>query len=188
MKKRIMVLSMIFCMGLATIACGKEESAPETSEAVESVEQSVDDTASEETTESSEEVTEDEEDEEATNTTVWCGYLEASNKELSGEPDEYGVIRAIIYDAHLDGDTFTLEGTLNFKNVMSQDPIGMVPGDVNTFKVDENTKYLLHGGEAGPEEKTREEFEEIFKGLLDSGLFFEVELENGVAKTVNIRS
>jgi hypothetical protein len=183
MKKRIMVLSMIFCMGLATIACGKEESAPETSEAVESVEQSVEETVSEETTEDVEE------DSEATaQTEVWCGYLEASNKELSGEPDEYGVIRAIIYDAHLDGDTFTLEGTLNFKNDMSQDPIGMVPGDVNTFKVDENTKYLLYGGEAGPEEKTREEFEEIFKGLLDSGLFFEVEIENGVAKTVNIRS
>ena len=52
------------------------------------------------------------------------GIKLCQNKELSGEPDEYGVIRAIIYDAHLDGDTFTLEGTLNFKNDMSQDPIG----------------------------------------------------------------
>ena len=72
MKKRLLILSMIFCMGLATIACGKDETTQETSEALESVDQSVEDTGSAETTEDSEEIAE-----ETAQTEVWCGYLEA---------------------------------------------------------------------------------------------------------------
>ena len=63
-----------------------------------------------------------------------------------------------------------------------------MPEDVNTFKVDKNTKYQMVGGELGTVDVSREEFEINFKACLDSGLYFEVEIVDGVATTIQICS
>lgn len=209
MKKRLLALSMILAMSLAAVACGQDDDAQMMSnpasitEEADDVEDTVDTTEAEDVTgaadaesdvtddaAATDEVTDESEDitDNAGVTEIWCGYLMASNKDQSGEPDEYGMIQAIIYDGGFDGDTFTVYGTLNFKNDPDQDPIGMVPGDKNSFKVDDNTQYQLVGGEGGPEIITKDEFAQHFADCLDTGLYFEVQLVDGVATVVLISS
>ena len=113
MKKKFLTLSVIMCMALSVVACGKEKIAdPEVPQAA------IADLADEEI----EEVTEDldyndetEVAEESSENYVLCGTLYSSMKYQSGEFDEYGKIQAIIYDGGLEDDTFTLVGTVYFK-------------------------------------------------------------------------
>lgn len=191
MKKKLLTLMMIGCMALAGVACGKENVVSDVNTSNETV--TTEDATTNEPIASDDEVVEEleddsEDDSEESFSEVWCGYLQSSKKDESGEPDEYGTLQPIIYDGGLEGDTFTIVGTLNFKATFDNDPAGMVPGDVNTFKVDENTKYQMSGGEAGLDDVTKEEFSEYFESLLDSGLYFQVEIEDGVAKVIQICS
>lgn len=191
MKKKLLTIMMIGCMALVGVACGKENTVSDVTAENETVtaEDTTADVEEAGNEDSSEEaVTEESEESEESMSEVWCGYLQSSMKDESGEPDEYGTIRPIIYDGGLEDDTFTVVGTLNFKNYLDQDPVGMLSGDVNTFKVDENTQYQMCGGEVGPDNVTKEEFSEYFESLLDSGLYFQVEIENGVAKIIQICS
>ena len=119
---------------------------------------------------------------------IWDGTLLASDKENSGQADEFGLVHYIIHDGSVDGDTFTVYGSMCVVNPSTRQTESVLDGDTHTFKVNKNTVYQLGGGEMGPQEVSQEEFMEVFFDCLNSGIGFRVELEDGVATTVEIYS
>ncbi|MCR5273222.1 MAG: hypothetical protein K6E13_09620 [Lachnospiraceae bacterium] len=63
-----------------------------------------------------------------------------------------------------------------------------VDKNVYTIVLDENTQFTASGGDADPEQMTREEFESYLKDLINSGLGLEIKIENGVATVMDIYS
>lgn len=195
MKKISLLLAIVFCFSL--VGCGKN-TAPaalestnsvETNQSTESVESTEipEDTASEDFAETPDSV--DNEEAEEDDGTYWLsGYLKSSEKDKSGEPDEYGVIQPIIYVAKIDGDSLIIEGTTNFRNEESQDPVGMGPGDYAEFIITDETVFQMVGGEYGPETVTKEEFAGYLESCADSGILLDLKITGAKVTIAKIRS
>ncbi len=116
--------------------------------------------------------------------TYWIsGYLLASNKDSAGEPDENGVLQAIIYEAYIEDDFLTIKGVTNFRNEESQDPVGMNEGDEAGFIITDQTVFQMVGGDIGPEVVTKEEFAQYLKDCADTGLLLDIQV-NGAQVVV----
>ena len=65
-----------------------------------------------------------------------------------------------------------------------------VTWDMDTYfvPIDANTQYQSSGGEEGPDPIPAAEFPEYLNRCMGSGLGFGIEMENGVAKTLDIFS
>ena len=145
MKKVSLLLTVAICATL--LGCGKTENADAgaatavSAEALESVTESVSvpetDTASTSFTEAL-----------ADEGTYWMsGYLRASDKDSAGEPDESGVLQAIIYEAYIEDDILTVKGVTNFRNDKAQDPVGMNDADEAAFIITDQTVFQMVGGD-----------------------------------------
>lgn len=174
MRKVSLLLTVAICASL--IGCGKTENADAgattavSAEALESVTESV---SVPETDTASTSFTEALEDE----GTYWMsGYLRASDKDSAGEPDESGVLQAIIYEAYIEDDIFTVKGVTNFRNDKAQDPVGMNDVDEAAFIITDQTVFQMVGGEDGPEDVTKEEFAQYLKDCADSGLLLDIQV------------
>ena len=202
MKKRILSMIMIATMGLSAAACGKEtaetasteeastlfESTTSEAPAADSASAAESEAAtSEEAQANQAEVDFNTPDEYATDG-VWSAYLLASDADKSGTTDADGTTYAIIYSAEATADEIVVYGAMNFRNSKDQDPIAITENTSHMFKVDSSTKYQMTGGEAGPDDVSKDEFFEYITSLIDSGLGFEVEVVNGVAVTMQIQS
>ena len=176
MKKVSLLLAVSICATL--LGCGKTENADAgattavSAEAIESVTESVSvpvpetDTASTSFTEAL-----------ADEGTYWMsGYLRASDKDSAGEPDESGVLQAIIYEAYIEDDILTVKGVTNFRNDIDQDPVGMNDVDEAAFIITDQTAFQMVGGEEGPEDVTKEEFAQYLKDCADSGLLLDIQV------------
>lgn len=174
MRKVSLLLTVAICASL--LGCGKTENADAgaatavSAEAIESVTESVSvpktDTASTSFTEAL-----------ADEGTYWMsGYLRASDKDSAGEPDESGVLQAIIYEAYIEDDILTVKGVTNFRNDKAQDPVGMNDGDEAAFIITDQTIFQMVGGEDGPEDVTKEEFAKYLKDCADSGLLLDIQV------------
>ena len=174
MRKVSLLLTVAICASL--LGCGKTENADAgaatavSAEAIESVTESVSvpktDTASTSFTEAL-----------ADEGTYWMsGYLRASDKDSAGEPDESGVLQAIIYEAYIEDDILTVKGVTNFRNDKAQDPVGMNDGDEAAFIITDQTIFQMVGGEDGPEDVTKEEFAQYLKDCADSGLLLDIQV------------
>jgi hypothetical protein len=174
MRKVSLLLAVSICATL--IGCGKTENADAgaatavSAEAIESVTESVSvpetDTASTSFTEAL-----------ADEGTYWMsGYLRASDKDSAGEPDESGVLQAIIYEAYIEDDILTVKGVTNFRNDKAQDPVGMNDVDEAAFIITDQTVFQMVGGEDGPEDVTKEEFAQYLKDCADSGLLLDIQV------------
>ena len=176
MKKVSLLLAVSICATL--LGCGKTENADAgaatavSAEAIESVTESVSvpetetDTASTSFTEAL-----------ADEGTYWMsGYLRASDKDSAGEPDESGVLQAIIYEAYIEDDILTVKGVTNFRNDIDQDPVGMNDVDEAAFIITDQTVFQMVGGEDGPEDVTKEEFAQYLKDCADSGLLLDIQV------------
>ena len=181
MRKVSLLLTVAICASL--LGCGKTENADAgaatavSAEAIESVTESVSvpktDTASTSFTEAL-----------ADEGTYWMsGYLRASDKDSAGEPDESGVLQAIIYEAYIEDDILTVKGVTNFRNDKAQDPVGMNDGDEAAFIITDQTIFQMVGGEDGPEDVTKEEFAQYLKDCADSGLLLDIQV-NGAQVVV----
>lgn len=116
--------------------------------------------------------------------TYWIsGYLLASNKDSAGEPDENGVLQAIIYEAYIEDDFLTIKGVTNFRNEESQDPVGMNEVDEAGFIITDQTVFQMVGGDIGPEVVTKEEFAQYLKDCADTGLLLDIQV-NGAQVVV----
>ena len=105
------------------------------------------------------------------------GYLRASDKESAGEPDEYGVLQAIIYEAGIEDDFLTVKGVTNFRNDKAQDPVATNDIDEASFIITDQTVFQMVGGEGGPEDVSKEDFAQYLKDCADTGLLLDIQVE-----------
>jgi hypothetical protein len=207
MKKRNIVFVAVLCAGMMLSACGAKETEEATLfESAETVTEAVQESAQTETqdvakdvqdvqtweaeqTEGSESVDAPADVVDYSTTTGLCGAsLRASDKDQAGQFNEWGTLNTIVYEATLEGDSIIAKGTMDYRNVAGQDSITVSEDTTHVFKVDDNTVYEMRGGEDGAEVISKEEFAEYLTSLIDTGLFFEVELNEGVVTTASISS
>ena len=117
---------------------------------------------------------------------VYGAYLKVSDKDKIGTTNEAGVFYEIVYDASINGDELIASGAMDYRNFKEQDPITVSSNLKHIFVVNESTIYQMVGGEDGPEVISKEEFATNLKEMIDSGLFLEVEVSNGVVTTASI--
>ncbi len=204
MKKRNIVFVAALCAGMILSACGAKETEEasmfESAEAVTEAAQETVETEAQNAakdvqevqageTEGSESVDAPADAADYSTTTGLCGAsLKASDKDKAGQFNEWGVLNTIVYEASLEGDSIIAKGTMDYRNEAGQDSITVSEDTTHVFKVDENTVYEMRGGEDGAEVISKEEFAEYLTSLIDTGLFFEVELNEGVVTTASISS
>ena len=109
-------------------------------------------------------------------------FLLASDRELIDTTNDYGVFYRIVYEASLEDDELRACGSMDYRNFKDQDSITISSDLTHVFKVDDNTVYRK-GTEVGDQTITKEEFAELLEIRKNSGMFFEVEIRNGVLKT-----
>ena len=109
-------------------------------------------------------------------------FLIASDRDLIDTTNDYGVFYRVVYEASLENDELRACGSMDYRNFKGQDSITISSDLTHVFKVDDNTVYMK-GTETGDETISREEFAELLDTRKDSGMFFELEISDGVAKT-----
>ena len=109
-------------------------------------------------------------------------FLIASDRGLIDTTNDYGVFYRVVYEASLENDELRACGSMDYRNFKGQDSITISSDLTHVFKVDDNTVYMK-GTETGDETISREEFAELLDTRKDSGMFFEVEISDGVVKT-----
>ena len=109
-------------------------------------------------------------------------FLLASDRELIDTANDYGVFYRVVYEASLEDDELRACGSMDYRNFKDQDSITISSDLTHVFKVDDNTVYRK-GTEVGDQTITKEEFAELLEIRKNSGMFFEVEISNGVLKT-----
>ena len=109
-------------------------------------------------------------------------FLIASDRELIDTTNDYGVFYRVVYEASLEDDELRACGSMDYRNFKDQDSITISSDLTHVFKVDDNTVYRK-GTEVGDQTITKEEFAELLEIRKNSGMFFEVEISNGVLKT-----
>ena len=181
MRKISLLLAASVCVTL--LGCGKTENAETgaaTGFSVEPIESVTESEPLSETDTAENDFTEALDDE----GTYWLsGYLRASDKDSAGEPDEYGVLQAIIYEAYIEDDILTVKGVTNFRNDKAQDPVGMNDVDEAAFIITDQTVFQMIGGEEGPEDVTKEDFAQYLKDCADTGLLLDIQV-NGAQVVV----
>ena len=109
-------------------------------------------------------------------------FLIASDRHLIDTTNDYGVFYRVVYEASLENDELRACGSMDYRNYKGQDSITISSDLTHVFKVDDNTVYMK-GTETGDETISREEFAEFLDTRKNSGMFFEVEISDGVVKT-----
>ena len=66
--------------------------------------------------------------------------------------------------------------------------LGRVEHGTYTFAVTEDTEYRTGGSDGVRGYKTQAEFQEFMRDLMNSGLGFEIKVENGIAVEVGVYS
>ena len=115
-----------------------------------------------------------------------ASFLLASDRERIDTTNDYGVLYRVVYQASLEGDELIACGSMDYRNFKDQDPITITSDQTHVFKVDDNTVYRMIGDESGTNTVTKEEFAGLLDKLKDSGMYFEVEISNGVAASATI--
>lgn len=186
MKKLSLLLVASICVTL--LGCGKTENAETvavTGITVEPIESITESESLSQTETSDKHFTEALNDE----GTYWMsGYLRASDKDNAGEPDENGILQAIIYEAYIEDDLLTVKGVTNFRNDKAQDPVGMNDVEEVSFIITDQTVFQMIGGEDGPEDVTKEDFAQYLKDCADTGLLLDIQVEGAKVVVAQICS
>ena len=187
MKKRTAIVLIILCVAALLSACGKGKPA-ETAAPVETTETettSLPDASNQ--TEQPNDISSSESSlsapvEYETADGFMSSFLIASDRDLIDTTNDYGVFYKVVYEASLENDELRACGSMDYRNFKGQDSITISSDLTHVFKVDDNTVYMK-GTETGDETISREEFAELLDTRKDSGMFFEVEIGDGVVKT-----
>lgn len=116
----------------------------------------------------------------------YYGYLQSSGQDKIGAANEDGVLYTIIYKAEILGDNLIIYGNFGYKNFQDQDTVSVSDKGIYSFTVTDDTTFQMAGGDQGPETVSKEEFQGYLNDLIDSQLYFEVEISETSAKTVTI--
>ncbi len=187
MKKEKTVVLTILCLAMLLTACGQgntaEPSAPaETMGAETTISPEVSNQAGQMNESSPSEQEPSAPVEYETADGFMSAFLLASDRDLIDTTNEYGVFYRIVYEASLEGDELRACGSMDYRNFKGQDSITISSDLTHIFKVDEQTEYRK-GTEVGDQIISKEEFAELLESRKDSGMFFEVEISDGVVKT-----
>ncbi len=186
MKKISLLLAASICVAL--LGCGKTENTETgavTGISIEPIETVTESESISETDATEKHFTEALNDE----GTYWMsGYLRASDKDSAGKPDENGILQAIIYEAYIEDDLFTVKGVTNFRNDKAQDPVGMNDVEEVSFIITDQTVFQMIGGEDGPEDVTKEDFAQYLKDCADTGLLLDIQVDGAKVAVAQICS
>ncbi len=106
-------------------------------------------------------------------------FLLSSQKDKIDTTNDYGEFYRVIYKASIEGDKLIACGSMDYRNSKDQDPVSISSDVTHVFKTEANTVYLM-GTEEGDETVSKEEFAEYLDIRKDSGMFFGVEIKDGV--------
>ena len=106
-------------------------------------------------------------------------FLLSSQKDKIDTTNDYGEFYRVIYKASIEGDKLIACGSMDYRNSKDQDPVSISSDVTHVFKTEANTVYL-RGTEEGDEIVSKEEFAEYLDIRKDSGMFFGVEIKDGV--------
>ena len=187
MRKRKAVVLIILCLTTLLSACGKGKTTEPSSpvEPIETETTSMPDILQQHeqmNVISSSESTPSAPVEYETADGFMSSFLLASDRELIDTTNDYGVFYRVVYEASLEDDELRACGSMDYRNFKDQDSITISSDLTHVFKVDDNTVYRK-GTEVGDQTITKEEFAELLEIRKNSGMFFEVEISNGVLKT-----
>lgn len=187
MRNRKAVVLIILCLTILLSACGKGKTTEPSSpvEPVETETTSMPDILQQH--EQMNDISSSESDPSApveyeTADGFMSSFLLASDRELIDTTNDYGVFYRVVYEASLEDDELRACGSMDYRNFKDQDSITISSDLTHVFKVDDNTVYRK-GTEVGDQTITKEEFAELLEIRKNSGMFFEVEISNGVLKT-----
>ena len=187
MRKRKAVVLIILCLTILLSACGKGKTT-EPSSPVEPIETET--TSMPDILQQHEQMNDISSSESNPSAPVeyetadgfMSSFLLASDRELIDTTNDYGVFYRVVYEASLEDDELRACGSMDYRNFKDQDSITISSDLTHVFKVDDNTVYRK-GTEVGDQTITKEEFAELLEIRKNSGMFFEVEISNGVLKT-----
>lgn len=109
-------------------------------------------------------------------------------KDEIGVEDEWGNLPAIAYNTRIDGDKLIVSGSMSytpsndFGDSETSDDIDHV------FVFDENTEFYWVTGPEEREEYEADSFIKDLESIKDTGLGLCVEVEDGMARSTNIKS
>lgn len=118
----------------------------------------------------------------------YAGTLQASGKDKIGAANEYGVLYTIIYQAQIIDNNLVIYGNFGYRNSQDQDVISVSDNGIYAFTIADDTTFQMVGGEEGPEIVSKEDFNNYLSQLIDSQLYFEIEIADNHAITVSISS
>ena len=112
-------------------------------------------------------------------------FLLSSEKDKIDTANDYGELYRVVYNATIEGDELIACGSMDYRNSKDQDPVTISSDVTHIFKTDADTVYLK-GTEEGSETVSKEDFAEYLDSRKDSGMFFGVEVKNGIVTTAEL--
>ena len=118
----------------------------------------------------------------------YSGTLQSSGKDKIGAANEYGSLYSIIYQAQIIDNNLVIYGNFGYRNFQDQDIVSVSDNGIYAFTITDDTTFQMVGGEEGPEIVNKEDFNNYLSQLIDSQLYFEIEIADNHAITVSISS
>lgn len=118
----------------------------------------------------------------------YAGTLQSSGKDKIGAANEYGSLYTIIYQAQIIDNNLVIYGNFGYRNFQDQDTVSVSDNGIYAFTITDDTTFQMVGGEEGPEIVSKEDFNNYLSQLIDSQLYFEIEIADNHAITVSISS
>ena len=112
-------------------------------------------------------------------------FLLSSEKDKIDTANDYGELYRVVYNATIEGDELIACGSMDYRNSKDQDPVTISSDVTHIFKSVADTVYL-QGTEEGSETVSKEDFAEYLDSRKDSGMFFGVEVKNGIVTTAEL--
>ena len=188
MKKRFLTSLLTLFLGISFIACGSKETETADAPGTGGIFETLDDAPDTDNKQQQNPASDLPEGVEFVSADgFYCGYLQSSNQDKIGAVDASGQMYMVIYDSKITDDNLVIYGNFGYKNFADQDIVSVSDKGIFAFTITDDTTFVLYGGEE-PEYPTKDEFYRTLSDTSDSGLYFEVELSESVAKTVSISS
>lgn len=117
---------------------------------------------------------------------VYGAHMQFSDRDKIGTQNDVGVFYDIVYQSMLNENDLYIVGSMSYKNSKDQDAMFISDDQAHIFTIDGNTEFEMRGGESGAEKVTVQEFTDYLTELMDTGLYLEIEVENGTVKVASI--
>ncbi|WP_026488981.1 hypothetical protein [Butyrivibrio sp. XBB1001] len=192
MKRKTLGLILVFALSLSLVACeSKKENADATANAeTGSIFEPIDDSTAAQENDTNKGTSSSLPEGVEFNTAdgFYAGTLQSSGKDKIGAANEYGSLYTIIYQAQIIDNNLVIYGNFGYRNFQDQDIVSVSDNGIYAFTITDDTTFQMVGGEEGPEIVSKEDFNNYLSQLIDSQLYFEIEIADNHAITVSISS